>query len=93
VVLTLMCGRDAQEALLPVLLDLPVEAVGVDHVAHVLLQPAQVLDRVLSGSLEPPLLVDVLSQVLPELVPKVADHRRRLVADLAALQRLGDPRQ
>src|SRR2546430_11406394 len=57
-----------------------------------LLQPAQVLDRALLGLLDPPLLVDVLAQVLAQLVPKPADHSRRLVADLAPAHGLGDSR-
>src|SRR5262245_32968258 len=83
---------DAQEALLPVLFDLVIEAVGVDHVAGVLFQPAQVLDRALAGLANPPLFIDVGPQVLPQPGTEAADHRRRLVADLAFPNRLPDAR-
>jgi len=81
---------DGEEALLPVLLDLVVEAVGIQGIADVLLQPAQVLDRVLLRLPDPVLLIDELAQVFAEQMPELADHRRRLVADLARGQRPGD---
>jgi hypothetical protein len=72
---------DVEEALFVALLGVPLEPVRIQRVARVRREPAQVLDRVLAGKADPLLLVQALA-LLTQLVSEVADHRRRLVADL-----------
>ena len=83
---------DAEESLLVVLFDPVIEAVRVEHVADVLGQPVQVLDRVLLGVADPLLFVTELAQVFAQVFTEVADDRGRLVADLTCAQGLGHPR-
>src|SRR5713101_5601856 len=80
---------DMEEALFVVLLDLAFESLGVDRIAKVIGDPVQVLDRVLAGKAEPLLFVQTLA-LLAQVLALVADHRRRLVADLAAREGFGD---
>src|SRR5260370_21050020 len=51
--------------------------------------PVQVLDRVLAGKAEPLLFVQAIA-LLAQLVALVADHRRRLVADLTLGEGFGN---
>src|SRR5204862_5615168 len=55
-------------------------------------QVAQVLEGELLGVSDSVLLVDVLP-LLADLLAEMTDHRRRLVADLARTESLGDPGQ
>src|SRR5437764_13761838 len=64
------------------------EAVGVGGMPGMQAQEAQVLDRVLTRQLQH-LVLDKQLSLLTELVAQMAEHRGRLVTDLASSQSLG----
>ncbi len=72
-----------EEALFVVLLGIAIESIGIDRIAKVIGDPVQVLDRVLAGKAEPLLFVEEFA-LLTKVFALVADHRGRLVADLAS---------
>ena len=83
---------DVQRAQLVVLFALALEAFAVPADAGFIAQVAQVLEGELLGVSDPVLLIDVLP-LLADLLAEMTDHRRRLVADLARTESLGDPGQ
>src|SRR6266576_995021 len=83
---------DVQRAQLVVLFALALEALAVPADAGFVAQVAQILEGELLGVSDPVLLIDVLP-LLADLLAEMTDHRRRLVADLAGAQSLGDPGQ
>src|SRR5216683_534081 len=78
-----------EEALVVALLGVAFEPLRIYRIAKVIGDPVQVLDRVLAGKAEPLLLVKELA-LLAQLVALVADHRRRLVADLTLGKRFSN---
>src|SRR5439155_22553003 len=75
-----------------VLFALTLEAFAIPADPGFVGQVAQVLERELLGVSDPVLLIDVMP-FLADLLAEMTDHRRRLIADLAGAQSLGDPGQ